>query len=278
MATSAGRPQKPFRRLRRVGIKHGPRSFAGNVGHGRTPRGCELIVIAVCGWPFLGSGIGGSRSATTRMAPVVGGPQLTAIMDLRQSAGDVQSRRLASIKFSGRFCQGNVRQARLRDVRIIGSGGTDLNPPASDPVFRAAVQKALPWDGQLAQWRRGFGRPVFPKKMPLGQLVPEGSRGQGALQRLRQMRWFNISWLAVFAQANGVLRLLPRSTRCAINCTFRKRSTNAGLSEKPTCMDVSDHAGISNYPHSGKSLLSKGANLRDSSMTPAARISAPSRF
>jgi IMP dehydrogenase len=170
-------------------------------------------------------GIGPGSMCTTRMVAGVGVPQLTAIMDCAQAAGDIPIIADGGIKFSGDFAKAIAAGA---SCAMIGSmiAGTDESP-GEVILYQGRSFKAYRGMGSLGAMARGSADRYFQKDAASDKLVPEGIEGQVP---------YKGPAAAVLHQMVGGLRASMGYTGCATvdamrkNCDFVK-ITGAGLKE-----------------------------------------------
>ncbi|WP_417721289.1 IMP dehydrogenase [Salipiger sp.] len=194
--------------------------IAGNVA---TAEATRALIDA--GADAVKVGIGPGSICTTRMVAGVGVPQLTAIMDCANAAGDVPVIADGGIKFSGDFAKAIAAGA---SCAMVGSmiAGTDESP-GEVILYQGRSFKAYRGMGSLGAMARGSADRYFQKDAASDKLVPEGIEGQVA---------YKGSAGAVIHQLVGGLRAAMGYTGCATveemrqNCTFVK-ITNAGLKE-----------------------------------------------
>ncbi|MEX5729059.1 IMP dehydrogenase [Rhodovulum iodosum] len=144
---------------------------AGNVA---TTEGTRALIDA--GADAVKVGIGPGSICTTRMVAGVGMPQLTAIMDCAQAAGDVPVIADGGIKFSGDFAKAIAAGA---SCAMVGSmlAGTDESP-GEVILYQGRSFKAYRGMGSLAAMARGSADRYFQKEAASDKLVPEGIEGQ----------------------------------------------------------------------------------------------------
>ncbi|MGY3437049.1 MULTISPECIES: IMP dehydrogenase [unclassified Marinovum] len=194
--------------------------IAGNVATGAATR-----ALIDAGADAVKVGIGPGSICTTRMVAGVGVPQLTAIMDCAEAAGDVPVIADGGIKFSGDFAKAIAAGA---SCAMVGSmiAGTDESP-GEVILYQGRSFKAYRGMGSLGAMARGSADRYFQKDAASDKLVPEGIEGQVA---------YKGSASAVVHQLVGGLRAAMGYTGCATvedmrkNCTFVK-ITGAGLRE-----------------------------------------------
>ncbi|MGR3454164.1 IMP dehydrogenase [Pseudooceanicola sp.] len=194
--------------------------IAGNVATAEATR-----ALIGAGADAVKVGIGPGSICTTRMVAGVGVPQLTAIMDCAQAAGDVPVIADGGIKFSGDFAKAIAAGA---SVAMVGSmiAGTDESP-GEVILYQGRSFKSYRGMGSLGAMARGSADRYFQKDAASDKLVPEGIEGQVP---------YKGSANAVIHQLVGGLRAAMGYTGCATvaemrsNCSFVK-ITNAGLSE-----------------------------------------------
>ncbi|MGR3497147.1 IMP dehydrogenase [Citreimonas sp.] len=193
---------------------------AGNVA---TAEATRALIDA--GADAIKVGIGPGSICTTRMVAGVGVPQLTAIMDCAQAAGDVPVIADGGIKFSGDFAKAIAAGA---SCAMVGSmiAGTDESP-GEVILYQGRSFKAYRGMGSMAAMAQGSADRYFQKDAASDKLVPEGIEGQVP---------YKGSATAVLHQLVGGLRAAMGYTGCATvdemrsQCSFVK-ITNAGLKE-----------------------------------------------
>ncbi|MGB5556634.1 MAG: IMP dehydrogenase [Paracoccaceae bacterium] len=194
--------------------------IAGNVATGEATR--ALIDAGADG---VKVGIGPGSICTTRMVAGVGVPQLTAIMDCAEAAGDVPVIADGGIKYSGDFAKAIAAGA---SCAMVGSmiAGTDESP-GEVILYQGRSFKSFRGMGSLGAMARGSADRYFQKDAASDKLVPEGIEGQVPYQG---------SASAVLHQLVGGLRAAMGYTGNATvadmrrNCQFVK-ITGAGLKE-----------------------------------------------
>ncbi|MFN3954795.1 MAG: IMP dehydrogenase [Pararhodobacter sp.] len=170
-------------------------------------------------------GIGPGSICTTRIVAGVGVPQLTAIMDAAQAAGDVPVIADGGIKFSGDFAKAIAAGA---SCAMVGSAiaGTDESP-GEVILYQGRSYKSYRGMGSLGAMARGSADRYFQKDAASDKLVPEGIEGQVP---------YKGPVGGVIHQMVGGLRAAMGYTGCATveemrsNCQF-VRITGAGLKE-----------------------------------------------
>ncbi len=193
---------------------------AGNVA---TAEATKALIDA--GADAVKVGIGPGSICTTRMVAGVGVPQLTAIMDAANAAGDVPVIADGGIKFSGDFAKAIAAGA---SCAMVGSmiAGTDESP-GEVILYQGRSFKAYRGMGSMGAMARGSADRYFQKDAASDKLVPEGIEGQVAYKGPAG---------AVLHQLVGGLRAAMGYTGCATvdemrkNCSFVK-ITGAGLKE-----------------------------------------------
>ncbi|MDP0927263.1 IMP dehydrogenase [Paracoccus onubensis] len=193
---------------------------AGNVA---TAEAVRALVDA--GADAVKVGIGPGSICTTRIVAGVGVPQLTAIMDAAQAAGDVPVIADGGIKFSGDFAKAIAAGA---SCAMVGSAiaGTDESP-GEVILYQGRSFKSYRGMGSLGAMARGSADRYFQKDAATDKLVPEGIEGQVP---------YKGGAGAVLHQLVGGLRAAMGYTGCATieemrgNCQF-VRITGAGLKE-----------------------------------------------
>ena len=194
--------------------------IAGNVA---TAEGTRALIGV--GADAVKVGIGPGSICTTRMVAGVGVPQLTAIMDCAQAAGDVPVIADGGIKLSGDFAKAIAAGA---SAAMVGSmiAGTDESP-GEVILYQGRTFKAYRGMGSLGAMARGSADRYFQMDAASDKLVPEGIEGQVP---------YKGSAHAVIHQLVGGLRAAMGYTGCATvaemraNCEFVK-ITSAGLRE-----------------------------------------------
>ncbi len=193
---------------------------AGNVATAAATR--ALIEAGADG---IKVGIGPGSICTTRMVAGVGVPQLTAIMDCAEAAGDIPIIADGGIKFSGDFAKAIAAGA---SCAMVGSliAGTDESP-GELILYQGRSFKSYRGMGSLGAMARGSADRYFQKDAASDKLVPEGIEGQVPYKGAAS---------AVIHQLVGGLRAAMGYTGNATiaemrrNCSFVK-ITGAGLKE-----------------------------------------------
>ena len=193
---------------------------AGNIATGEAAR-----ALIGAGADAVKVGIGPGSICTTRMVAGVGVPQLTAIMDCAQAAGDTPVIADGGIKFSGDFAKAIAAGA---SCAMVGSmiAGTDESP-GEMILYQGRSFKSYRGMGSLGAMARGSADRYFQKDAASDKLVPEGIEGQVP---------YKGSAAAVVHQLVGGLRAAMGYTGNATiaemrkNCSF-VRITGAGLKE-----------------------------------------------
>jgi len=193
---------------------------AGNVATAEATR-----ALIGAGADAVKVGIGPGSICTTRMVAGVGMPQMTAITDCAQAAGDIPVIADGGIKFSGDFAKAIAAGA---SCAMVGSmlAGTDESP-GEVFLFQGRSFKAYRGMGSLGAMARGSADRYFQKDAASDKLVPEGVEGQVP---------YKGGAGTVLHQLVGGLRAAMGYTGCATveemrrNCEFVK-ITNAGLRE-----------------------------------------------
>jgi len=144
---------------------------AGNVATGGTSR-----ALIDAGADAVKVGIGPGSICTTRIVAGVGVPQLTAIMDCAEAAGDVPIIADGGIKFSGDFAKAIAAGA---SCAMVGSAiaGTE-EAPGEIILFQGRSYKSYRGMGSLGAMARGSADRYFQKDAASDKLVPEGIEGQ----------------------------------------------------------------------------------------------------
>ncbi|WP_112309428.1 IMP dehydrogenase [Pseudogemmobacter bohemicus] len=193
---------------------------AGNVATGKA-----TAALIKAGADAVKVGIGPGSICTTRIVAGVGVPQLTAIMDSAQAAGDVPVIADGGIKFSGDFAKAIAAGA---SCAMVGSAiaGTDESP-GEVILWNGRSYKSYRGMGSLGAMARGSADRYFQKDAASDKLVPEGIEGQVP---------YKGPVATVLHQMVGGLRAAMGYTGCATVADMRKdcefvRITGAGLKE-----------------------------------------------
>ncbi len=193
---------------------------AGNVA---TAEGTRALIDA--GADAVKVGIGPGSICTTRMVAGVGVPQMTAIMDCAEAAGDVPVIADGGIKYSGDFAKAIAAGA---SCAMVGSmiAGTDESP-GEVILYQGRSFKSYRGMGSLGAMARGSADRYFQKDAASDKLVPEGIEGQVPYQG---------SASAVIHQLVGGLRAAMGYTGNATVAEMRRncrmvKITGAGLRE-----------------------------------------------
>ncbi len=194
--------------------------IAGNVATAEATR-----ALIGAGADAVKVGIGPGSICTTRIVAGVGVPQLTAIMDSAQAAGDVPVIADGGIKYSGDFAKAIAAGA---SCAMVGSAiaGTDESP-GEIILWQGRSYKAYRGMGSLGAMARGSADRYFQQDAASDKLVPEGIEGQVP---------YKGSAAAVIHQMVGGLRAAMGYTgngtiaAMRANCGF-VRITGAGLKE-----------------------------------------------
>ena len=194
--------------------------MAGNVA---TAEGARALVDA--GADAIKVGIGPGSICTTRMVAGVGVPQLTAILDATEAAGDVPVIADGGIKFSGDFAKAIAAGA---SCAMVGSmiAGTDESP-GEVVLYQGRSYKLYRGMGSMGAMARGSADRYFQADAASDKLVPEGIEGQVP---------YNGPAAAVIHQLVGGLRAAMGYVGAATIEDMRTRSrfvriTGAGLRE-----------------------------------------------
>ncbi|UWQ94282.1 IMP dehydrogenase [Rhodobacteraceae bacterium M385] len=193
---------------------------AGNVATGEATR-----ALIGAGADAVKVGIGPGSICTTRIVAGVGVPQLTAISDCAEAAGDTPVIADGGIKFSGDFAKAIAAGAHCA---MVGSmiAGTDESP-GEVILYQGRSFKSYRGMGSLGAMARGSADRYFQKDAASDKLVPEGIEGQVP---------YKGSAGAVVHQLIGGLRAAMGYTGSATvdemrsNCQF-VRITGSGLKE-----------------------------------------------
>ncbi|CUX83393.1 MAG: IMP dehydrogenase GuaB [Roseibaca calidilacus] len=147
------------------------RVVAGNVA---TATATRALIDA--GADAVKVGIGPGSICTTRVVAGVGVPQLTAIMDCAEAAGDVPIIADGGIKMSGDFAKAIAAGA---SCAMVGSAiaGTD-EAPGEVILYQGRSFKSYRGMGSLGAMARGSADRYFQKDAASDKLVPEGIEGQ----------------------------------------------------------------------------------------------------
>ena len=194
--------------------------IAGNVATAEATR-----ALIGAGADAVKVGIGPGSICTTRIVAGVGVPQLTAIMDSAQGAGDIPVIADGGIKFSGDFAKAIAAGA---SCAMVGSmiAGTDESP-GEVILYQGRSFKSYRGMGSLGAMARGSADRYFQKDAASDKLVPEGIEGQVPYK----------------GSASAVIHQLVGGLRAAMGYTGSKtvddmrngcefvRITNAGLRE-----------------------------------------------
>ncbi|MXW84613.1 MAG: IMP dehydrogenase, partial [Boseongicola sp. SB0667_bin_21] len=194
--------------------------IAGNVATGDA---AQALIDA--GADAVKVGIGPGSICTTRVVAGVGVPQLTAIMDCAEAAGDIPVIADGGIKFSGDFAKAIAAGA---SSAMVGSlvAGTDESP-GELILYQGRSFKSYRGMGSLGAMARGSADRYFQTDAASDKLVPEGIEGQVPYKGPAS---------TVIHQLIGGLRAAMGYTGCQTveemrrNCTFVK-ITGAGLKE-----------------------------------------------
>ena len=193
---------------------------AGNVATGE---GTRALIGA--GADSVKVGIGPGSICTTRMVAGVGVPQLSAVINCAEAAGEVPVIADGGIKYSGDFAKAIAAGA---SVAMVGSmiAGTDESP-GEVILYQGRSFKSYRGMGSLGAMARGSADRYFQKDAASDKLVPEGIEGQVP---------YKGSAGAVIHQLIGGLRAAMGYTGCATVEEMRKNSqfvriTGAGLKE-----------------------------------------------
>ena len=193
---------------------------AGNVATGEATR-----ALIGAGADAVKVGIGPGSICTTRIVAGVGVPQLTAIADAAEAAGDVPVIADGGIKFSGDFAKAIAAGA---SCAMVGSmiAGTDESP-GEVILYQGRSFKSYRGMGSMGAMARGSADRYFQKDAATDKLVPEGIEGQVPYKGAAG---------AVIHQLVGGLRAAMGYTGCATvdemrtRCRF-VRISGAGLKE-----------------------------------------------
>jgi IMP dehydrogenase len=183
---------------------------AGNVATAEATR-----ALIGAGADAVKVGIGPGSICTTRVVAGVGVPQLTAIMDASEAAGEIPVIADGGIKFSGDFAKAIAAGA---SCAMVGSmiAGTDESP-GEVILYQGRSFKSYRGMGSLGAMARGSADRYFQKDAASDKLVPEGIEGQVP---------YKGSASAVIHQLVGGLRAAMGYTGCATvaemraNCSF----------------------------------------------------------
>ncbi|GKY89799.1 IMP dehydrogenase [Sinisalibacter aestuarii] len=170
--TAHGHSDGVLEAVRRVkAVSNEVQVIAGNVATGEATR-----ALIDAGADAVKVGIGPGSICTTRMVAGVGMPQLSAIIDCAEAAGDVPVIADGGIKFSGDFAKAIAAGA---SAAMVGSmiAGTDESP-GEVILYQGRSFKAYRGMGSLGAMARGSADRYFQKDAANDKLVPEGIEGQ----------------------------------------------------------------------------------------------------
>ncbi|MFN3646194.1 MAG: IMP dehydrogenase [Gemmobacter sp.] len=219
--TAHGHSEGVARAVERIkALSNSVQVVAGNVA---TAEATRALIDA--GADAVKVGIGPGSICTTRIVAGVGVPQLTAIMDSAQAAGDIPIIADGGIKYSGDFAKAIAAGA---SCAMVGSAiaGTDESP-GEVILWQGRSFKSYRGMGSLGAMARGSADRYFQKDAASDKLVPEGIEGQVP---------YKGSVAAVVHQMVGGLRAAMGYTgnrtiaQMRSRCQF-VRITNAGLKE-----------------------------------------------
>ena len=144
---------------------------AGNIA---TAEAARALIDA--GADAVKVGIGPGSICTTRIVAGVGVPQLTAIMDVAEAAGEIPVIADGGIKFSGDFAKAIAAGA---NCAMVGSAiaGTDESP-GEVILYQGRSFKSYRGMGSMGAMARGSADRYFQKDAATDKLVPEGIEGQ----------------------------------------------------------------------------------------------------
>ena len=209
---------KAVERIKR--LSNAVQVVAGNVATAEATR-----ALIGAGADAVKVGIGPGSICTTRIVAGVGVPQLTAIMDAAQAAGDIPIIADGGIKYSGDFAKAIAAGA---SCAMVGSAiaGTE-EAPGEVILYNGRSFKSYRGMGSLGAMARGSADRYFQKDAASDKLVPEGIEGQVA---------YKGAVATVLHQMVGGLRAAMGYTGCKdiaamrTDCQF-VRITGAGLKE-----------------------------------------------
>jgi IMP dehydrogenase len=170
--TAHGHSEGVARAVERVkGLSNAVQVVAGNVA---TAAATRALIDA--GADAIKVGIGPGSICTTRIVAGVGVPQLTAIMDCAEAAGDIPVIADGGIKYSGDFAKAIAAGA---SCAMVGSmiAGTDESP-GEVILYQGRSFKSYRGMGSLGAMARGSADRYFQKDAASDKLVPEGIEGQ----------------------------------------------------------------------------------------------------
>ena len=219
--TAHGHSEGVARAVERIkALSNSVQVVAGNVA---TAEATRALIDA--GADAVKVGIGPGSICTTRIVAGVGVPQLTAIMDSAQAAGDIPIIADGGIKYSGDFAKAIAAGA---SCAMVGSAiaGTDESP-GEVILWQGRSFKSYRGMGSLGAMARGSADRYFQKDAASDKLVPEGIEGQVP---------YKGSVAAVVHQMVGGLRAAMGYTGNRTIAEMRSRCqfvriTNAGLKE-----------------------------------------------
>lgn len=145
--------------------------MAGNVATAEATR-----ALIGAGADSVKVGIGPGSICTTRIVAGVGVPQITAISDCTEAAGNTPIIADGGIKYSGDFAKAIASGA---SVAMVGSmlAGTDESP-GEIILYQGRSFKAYRGMGSVGAMARGSADRYFQKEASADKLVPEGIEGQ----------------------------------------------------------------------------------------------------
>jgi IMP dehydrogenase len=160
---------KAVERIKRLSNK--VQVIAGNVATAEATR-----ALIGAGADAVKVGIGPGSICTTRIVAGVGVPQLTAVRDSAEAAGDIPVIADGGIKFSGDFAKAIAAGA---SCAMVGSAiaGTDESP-GEMILYQGRSFKSYRGMGSLGAMARGSADRYFQKDAASDKLVPEGIEGQ----------------------------------------------------------------------------------------------------
>ena len=170
--TAHGHSEGVARAVERIkSLSNAVQVVAGNVA---TAEATRALIDA--GADAVKVGIGPGSICTTRVVAGVGMPQLTAIMDCVEAAGDVPIIADGGIKTSGDFAKAIAAGA---SCAMVGSAiaGTD-EAPGEVILYQGRSYKSYRGMGSLGAMARGSADRYFQKDAASDKLVPEGIEGQ----------------------------------------------------------------------------------------------------
>ena len=214
--TAHGHSEEVLKAVARIkSISNQVQVIAGNVATGD---GVKALIDA--GADAIKVGIGPGSICTTRVVAGVGVPQLTAIFDAAQAAGDIPIIADGGIKHSGDMAKALAAGA---SCVMLGSllAGTEESP-GEVFLYQGRSYKAYRGMGSLGAMSRGSADRYFQQEITdTLKMVPEGIEGQVP---------YKGSVHVIIHQLVGGLRAAMGYTGCATLQEFRTKTSFIGLS------------------------------------------------